>query len=370
MALSSNTRFRYSSVSFPKIILRFGPMDSYTLLLTGSFLSGIAYFVSIFYSFKISSSFIALAMSLTVAYIFSSHFDSHSAIDVQRYTAGYYSDELTNWHIKEIGFWYLFRFFNDVFEVELIYFIFDFIGIAIFIVSFKMFGLRLPIAISAALLLFYFFPFVFGRHNVYRQYLAEIFVVVCTLRMASLSLNRSSFNSWVALLFLPATFHNAAIIALVNILLIPMKRRYTILVAILCLVGVSGLLQVLGDSSVDLLTQKITRERSGSGSIDAEYFYLALSLIFSAFLYFLLKDRLGKQLISWLVVLLLILTSLIYLGASIYGERLGMYILAMIYPLILVGLALRQARIMTIFLIFLSQVPLLSPTVSYLVIGQ
>lgn len=344
-------------------------MVSYWLLLAGSFSAYLFWNSARFNDIRIIFITGIMSFFILVCYVFFIRLYGFVSPDMLTYHNQYYSDTITFWHLKEYFFWLIYRSPNKILPVEEFMIVLDFFGLSIFYFSYRLIGLRKIQSFAAAILTFYFFPFDFGRHNVYRQYLAETIGIWSFSYLISKVTNSKNTVISTAFIYIPALFHNGALVYLVNTLLVNLKGKKLIAFLVINLFFLIVAYFSIGAEGAHLLEEKLSRERAGSGTFSTELLYIVLIIISLYFSRSILKSMFGNNYKMWAIFVNISIITIYLLATSTYAERSGMYILSIIFPL-LVLTSSRKNLVFSIFFFVIYFIPLLFPATMIVVSGE
>lgn len=236
--------------------------------------------------------------------------------DIIVYADSFHNPGIYSYHIREPFFWIGSKLLFVTFRSEVyVFLIYDVISAVILFNALKIY--RAPLYIYFSILLF--FPVILGMQNVYRQWLATVFL----LHAFALARHKNN-NAWVFSFVIAVCSHNVAAVML-PALVAYRPKFYVIFYIAALLISVSGV--VIGASM------------SSSSTIGYELGVAYVLLIMIILLLYLASDKWIIRQYNYpryrVVITLLFLIIICYFHLGVSGiERFGMLSIVLLYPII------------------------------------
>lgn len=260
----------------------------------------------------------ALALSLVVRLRYD--------FDIQVYTIAMESIDLDFYYLKEPVVWYIQAFLYSLFGSS--YYVWILCDMLVFVALFVALR-RFGVPQYAFFAIMVYFPFVLGMQNIYRQWVASIFLIL-SLSFASDRVGRidgtfkNAFYSFVWFIF-AALAHNSAFL-FAPVLVVWWRGWFSRMVFVFLLLVILVAYSYIGDSKLS----------ESTGSDLTLLFMLLLAAVLLSFIIMDLKRLLSRkgeapEVKLALALLYISLVSVIYLESG-GAERVAMFSLMLLYP--------------------------------------
>lgn len=316
-----------------------------------------------------------LTLFICLLHLYLIRFDDYETLDMLFYHRSYVSDFYTNWHYKEFLFWYPFRLLSELIPIQIALLTIDVFFLVLCCTLFRFFGLKPVFCLVCGLLLFSFFPFIFGRLGAYRQYWALIlgsFIYAYIVNLDRQTTLIASSKLWYIAGLIPVLIHNGAVVLLLTFFSYVKKSIGHYFISV-CVFGVILYFFFNVDRSAgDLLLDKLVRERHSSGALRAEYIYMVAIVVC---LYFLKNDYkriVGGEIKLFAATLFVfyVLGLFVFQTTSVYLERISMYILVILFPLLMISCIRNPDKLKLAFISVLTVIPIFFPAIQIVVMGS